>query len=262
MFQVSVLFSGSKGNSILVKTEGCVVLFDVGVSGKKLFHQLENLGISPSDISAIVVSHEHFDHICGVGVALRKLKIPLFITKKTFSIAKRVLGKLPIIPTFFDNGDSFDVGDLTISSFASSHDAVDPSCFTITQKEAKRQKLAIVTDIGYISRLLIQRLHGTTSIVLEANHDEQMLFDGTYPWELKRRIKGRLGHLSNDEASGLIQAISADSNLKNIILAHISQENNQIKKARASLTTLLASIRLSANLVFANQNRATKLIEV
>ena len=262
MFQTSVLFSGSRGNSILVRTKSTSILFDVGVSGKKIISQLKELSLQIDEIKAIVVSHEHTDHIKGVGVLLRKLKIPLYISAKTYENSKKIIGNIPLEPIFFDVGQSFFVGDIKVQTFPSSHDAVDSCCFTVKTAKKSGRKLAIITDTGYISKILLQYLKKTTCLIIESNHDEQLLFQGNYPWNVKQRIKSKHGHLSNSEAVAVIERISTETNIKNIVLTHLSEENNNIKIAQKRVKKLIKLLNMNLNLFVANQKKSTQLINV
>lgn len=164
-------------------------------------------------------------------------------------------------PTHFENGTSFKIGNLQITPFSSSHDVVDGSNFTIKKTDNSRRKLAIVTDLGYPSRLTIQKLKDVTTIILESNHDEKMLIEGPYPWELKQRVKSREGHLSNSQAVGLTSKI-IHSGLKNIILAHLSEQNNSPELAYEVMNNFLKQINFTLNLIVSDQYNPTDLIDV
>jgi len=263
LFQSSVLFSGSGGNCTIIRTEKSKILVDVGISGKRLFQTLDLLKISSEKIDAILVSHEHTDHILGVGIVSRKLSIPVYITKKTYNECKDKLQKLSQKVRFFQTGKVFEIGNILIEPFASSHDAVDPSNFVFFKAGGnKNRKLALVTDTGYASRLLLQKLRDATTIILESNHDKQLLFESKkYSWELKQRISSRRGHLSNCDATGII-AKSISPKLKNIVLVHLSKENNSRYLAKKSMNSLFDQFESKVKLFVSKENEPTKLLDI
>jgi phosphoribosyl 1,2-cyclic phosphodiesterase len=261
MFQTSVLASGSKGNVSIVRTKTSKVMFDAGLSGKKIIELLETITLSPQKVNALVVSHEHSDHIRGAGIICRKLKIPLFITRSTYLIARQKIGNIPAGIEHFEHGKSFQVGDILIEAVPSQHDAVEGSNFICSTATVPEQKLGIVTDLGYPSRLLLQKLKNVTTLVLESNHDLKMLMTGPYPWELKQRVKSREGHLSNEQAVAVIGQIMHNG-LKNLVLAHLSEENNEPKLARNTMEMFLNSINADIELYVADQFNPTPLISI
>ncbi len=261
MFKAAVLASGSKGNCFLVKTENTKILVDAGFSAKKTIELIEKLYLSHTKINALVISHEHNDHIGGAGVLVRKLKIPLYISYRTYLSAKRNLGKIEYGLHHFENGNSFEIGDIIIHPFASSHDVAESSNFIILQNGNPNAKLGIVTDLGYPTKLTVQRLQNVTSIILESNHDEKMLLEGPYPWELKQRVKSREGHLSNAQAVGLISQI-IHPDLKNIVLAHLSEKNNTPELAYKTMKSFLDTINFDLNLMVSSQYEPTKLFDI
>ncbi len=263
MFQVAMLYSGSKGNACLVRTASTKVVVDIGFSGKRFLQAMDDLSLDAGKLRAILVSHEHSDHIAAVGIVARKLKLPVYLTEKTYQACKLRLGKLPLGVRSFVSGESFSIGDLAIDPFASSHDAVDPCNFVFSKKlDKKKRKLGLATDNGYISNLLINKLQACTTLILESNHDvETLLTSGKYPWELVQRIKSRVGHLSNEESAGVLLKV-VHSGLKNVVLAHLSAENNSPKMAREQASKVLKIFKNNANLFLAKQERATELLDV
>ena len=261
MFQTAVLASGSKGNCILVRTENTKILIDAGLSGIKISEAIRKLKLREDKIKALIISHEHSDHISGAGIICRKFKIPLYITQPTFSTGKHRLGKLPHGITHFDSSETFQIGDLLISAFPSSHDVVDGVNFVIQKENDNDRKLAIATDLGYTSRLMLLKFKEATSIILESNHDEKMLLEGPYPWDLKQRVKSRTGHLSNEQAVAVISRI-IHSGLKNIILAHLSEVNNTPEIARSLVEGYLQNINSELNLIVSGQYEPTPIIDV
>lgn len=261
MFQTSVLASGSKGNSILIRTESTKILLDAGLSGKKITNFIQSIKLDENKLRAVIISHEHSDHIRGAGIICRRFNIPLYITEPTFEVCQSRLGKLPAGVVHFSNGSSFQIGDLKIRAFQSSHDVVDGSNFTIQKSDEPSRKLAVATDLGFSSNLMITQLRNSTSIILESNHDVKMLLKGSYPPHLKQRIKSKQGHLSNDQAVQVIRKIYHPG-LRNIILAHLSEENNLPDKAESSMREYLHSIDHDLQLLVASQYESTKLIDI
>ncbi len=263
MFQVSMLYSGSRGNACLVRTLKTKLVVDVGFSGKRFLQCLQWLDLEAAKVQAILVSHEHSDHIAAVGIVARKLQIPVYLTQETYQKCKHKLGKLPQGFKSFVSGERFQIGDLEIDPFASSHDAVDPCNFIFAkQGDRQKRKLGLATDTGYISKLLVSKLQACTTLILESNHDEHILLtSGNYPWELVQRIKSRVGHLSNAEAAGVLAKV-AHMGLKSVVLAHLSAENNLPELARKQAGDVLKIFGVNANILLAEQDKPTKLLDV
>jgi phosphoribosyl 1,2-cyclic phosphodiesterase len=216
----TLLGSGSSGNTTLVSDGTTHILVDVGLSGRETARRLRECGLEPDNISAIVVSHEHGDHCRGVGPFAKDLDIPVFMTEAAFTGSSMMLdpGKYRQI----SSGESFDVYGILFTSFSVPHDSIDPLGFVI---EKDGVKIGIVLDLGYLSNLVIERLKGCDGIVLESNHDVQMLKVGPYPWALKQRVMSRRGHLSNDSVAQFL-CNDFDGKAANVILAHLSRKNN------------------------------------
>ncbi|MFO7750459.1 MAG: MBL fold metallo-hydrolase [Desulfobacteraceae bacterium] len=229
------LASGSRGNSVYVSGETSAILVDAGLSGIELEKRMAAAGLSPDFLSAIVVTHEHTDHIKGAGILSRRFDIPVYINRKTWQTAEKKLGKLEGV-TFFNCGTPFEIGDLKLDPFSISHDAADPAGVTVSCNQCR---LGIATDIGVVTALVKERLSHCDLLYLEANHDPEMLMNGPYPWYLKQRVKGRRGHLSNENAGVLLSEIMED-NLKHVILSHLSFENNTPEKALAAVGHFLS----------------------
>lgn len=227
---VSVLCSGSRGNATYVSDGRTAILVDAGLSGVQIQKKMADKGLDPNDLDGIVVSHEHRDHIQGVGVLSRRFGIPVYINDGTMQATGTTLGKLSEVVPFFC-GRLFSIGTLSIHPFSISHDAGDPAGFTIGSNGVK---IGMVTDLGIVTNVVKSHLTGCEILILEANHDPQMLIEGPYPWPLKQRIQGRSGHLSNAEAAILLKELWHD-NLSHVILAHLSEENNTPEKAIQSI---------------------------
>jgi len=226
MTQVCVLASGSKGNVVYVSNGKTAILVDAGLSGSEIERRLRSRDIYPDSLDAIVVSHEHRDHIQGVGVLSRRFGLPVHITAPTLAVAGARLGPLPKVRGF-TRGASFCIGTLSIHPFPLSHDAADPVGFTIQDGNAK---IGIATDLGVATQLVCHHLEGCTLMVLEANHDVRMLHEGPYPWEVKQRITSRLGHLSNEASRDLLDKVCHEG-LDHVIVAHMSETNNEPDRA-------------------------------
>ena len=231
---ICVLASGSKGNATYVSNGRTSILIDAGLSGKELQRRMADKGLDPASLDAILVSHEHTDHIRGVGIMSRRFGLPVHISESTFQVSRTVLGKLKDVRPF-DCGRSFSVGDFAIHPFSISHDAADPAGFTL---RCNGTKVGVATDLGIATGVVENHLAACDALILEANHDPQMLIDGPYPWHLKQRIRSRSGHLSNEDAALLLETLIHER-LAHVILAHLSEENNSPGKARQTVETVV-----------------------
>ncbi|MBC2737439.1 MAG: MBL fold metallo-hydrolase [Desulfobacteraceae bacterium] len=221
-----MLASGSKGNCIHISAGDRSLLVDAGLSGREIERRMRQRDLSPDNLLAIVVSHEHADHIRGVGVLARRYGLPVYMSGETECAALPVIGKLPRT-CHFHPGKAFTIPPFTIHPFHVSHDAVDPVGFTIAMNGSR---IGIATDLGIATALVEQHLKGCHFLVIEANHDLDMLTNGPYPWPLKQRIKGRNGHLSNEAAEALLRNLM-HADLKHVILGHLSETNNTSRQA-------------------------------
>ncbi len=261
MFQTSVLVSGSRGNAILVRTGEVAVLLDAGVAAKRIFAALANLGVNPAEIRAVIVSHEHSDHTGGVGAVARKLNIPLYVNEGTLAQCAHRIGKLPAGVEYFETGSAFNIRDLRIHPFSSSHDAADSCNFTFTRDGDEERKLGVATDLGFPTALAVNKLKHCTTLVLESNHDERMLMEGPYDWALKQRIKSINGHLSNLQAVGVVSQVMHHG-LQNLVLAHLSEINNDPRLALKTMRDYLQTIRSDILLLVADQYSHTPLLDI
>jgi len=250
-----LLASGSRGNAIFVTDGATRILVDAGLSGKAIEQRMEMREIVPSSIDAIVVSHEHHDHIQGVGVLSRRFQLPVYISHTTHVEAAAKLGRLHKA-VMFTCGETFQVNGLKLHPFPISHDAVDPAGFTI---EANGYKVGIATDLGVVTHMVRHHLKGCAVLILEANHDPVMLMEGPYPWPIKQRIKGRTGHLSNEETCRLIEDL-AHGKLQHVVLAHLSETNNSHEKAVEEIQ--MVTKRLGIQLTVATQDQGSRLIRL
>ena len=216
------LASGSKGNAILVCSHKTRILLDSGLSAKELVRRLELTGVKAGQLDAVVISHEHTDHVRGLGTLSRRFDLPVYLSQGTLDNLPAEIGQLADVK-LFQPGNSFVIGDLKIKPFAISHDAQDPAGFVL---EHEAHRLGVCTDLGVATQLVRTRLHGCQGLVLEANHDPELLLNGPYPLPLKQRIRSRHGHLSNAESFELLQSITHTA-LQIVLFAHLSEVNNQ-----------------------------------
>lgn len=223
--RLAPIASGSSGNCIYIGSDNTHLLVDVGISGKRIEEGLRELEISGNDIDGILITHEHVDHIGGLGVMSRKYNIPVYATRDTIEAIKAYdkLGKVeydifhPIAPDA-----DWKIKDLTIRAFSTSHDAADSVAYTVSDGI---KKCAVATDMGNYTDYTIDNLKNMDAILIEANHDVRMLQVGPYPYHLKRRILSDDGHLSNELSGRLLSSIINDK-MQHILLGHLSKENN------------------------------------
>lgn len=255
---IALLASGSSGNAVLVRSGGSAFLVDAGLSGREITARLDSFDVSPSELLGIVLTHEHSDHIRGVGPLARRFGLPVWTNRATLEAGSTALGKLPnwVEVTM---GVPFGIGDVWLEPFSIPHDAADP--FGLTLKSAQGYHVGLATDMGFVTQLVRARLRGLNGLILEFNHDLPMLLDGPYPWSIKQRIRGKLGHLNNKDAAGLLGEV-ASPDLEWVICAHMSQQNNDkeivVTEAKSALNGLL-SMPSSASLHVATQAEPTPL---
>ena len=296
---MTVLASGSKGNCLVVSSSRTRILVDAGLSCRELFKRMRAADEDPETLDAILVTHEHQDHVHGLAVTARKLGIPVYFTEATHRAWMRwmvpqkrmtyadwleqrkraaadvavevnaedldddeaVAGdaakpesdpcRLPGVE-YFQAGNSFSVGDIAVSSFTIPHDAADPVGFVF---EVEGIRVGLATDLGYVPPNVQQRLRGCDVLMIESNHDLEMLRDGPYPWSVKQRVMSRVGHLSNDAAAGFLEK-NYDGQATYVVLAHLSESNNLPELARvAAEGALRERMSLLANkVVLASQH--------
>ena len=233
---LSVLASGSRGNCALVATSSTRILVDAGLSGRETFKRLRALGERVEEISAILITHEHSDHVAGLYRLATKLNVPVFITAPTHHAWKRAMrdqeGAIPELPKpeHFAAGRSFCIGDIEVMPFTIPHDAIDPVGFTF---RAEGVKIGFATDLGYMPVSVRNHLRGCGVLVMESNHDVEMLRSGPYPWSVKQRVMSRVGHLSNDALAEFFSS-DYDGGAEYLVLAHLSEQNNHPEIARAA----------------------------
>ncbi|MBN4069559.1 MAG: MBL fold metallo-hydrolase [Alkaliphilus sp.] len=249
------LASGSKGNCHFISDGDNYLLFDAGLSGVKIQKRLIEIGIKPEQLTGIVISHEHNDHIQGAGILSRRFDIPLYANEGTWDVMKNKIGEIKLRNMkVFSTGKLFELNSFIVNPFKISHDAREPVGFSI---ENNGVNICIATDLGYVDETLIKHTAGADLVVLESNHDEEMLKAGRYPYSLKRRILSEVGHLSNENA-GLAILKMIDKNVKKIILAHLSEENNFPELAYETVKNVLernnVSVEKDINLYVAHRD--------
>lgn len=218
------LYSGSSGNSIFVSSGKTNILIDAGLPGKKIDEALKSIDKNPSSIDGIFITHEHSDHIKGVGILSRKYDIPIYANDKTWSAMESSLGKIKEHNIkIMDRRSVVHIGDLDVKSFVTPHDAIAPVGYTITNKN---KKVSIATDFGVFTREIYDNIKESDVILLESNHDVNMLKYGPYPYPLKCRILSEIGHLSNEDCGKAITNIVKCGAGKRIMLGHLSKTNN------------------------------------
>ncbi len=225
MFRLCPIASGSSGNCTFIEAGDTRLLVDAGISGKKVIEGLTTIDIDPSTINAIFITHEHIDHIKGVGIYSRKFNVPIYTTHKTWDkmIDDKSLGKLKEENIFrIEKNAPMNIGELTITPYPIPHDAVDPVGYKF---DYNGKRIIVTTDLGEIDDEMMENLKGVNGILLEFNHDINMLKAGGYPYALKQRILGRNGHLNNDDAARVLANIY-HKDLNWAVLGHLSQDNN------------------------------------
>ena len=225
MLNFCSLYSGSSGNSLFVETENTKILIDAGMSCKKIEEALQSIEVNPSSINAILVTHEHSDHVKGISTISRKFDIPVFSTKETFEAMPTQTEKISENNiNYFNLSEKFYINDLEILPFSIPHDAANPCGFKII-KDNKHQ-ISIATDIGHMTKSIVNHLEGSEFVLLESNYDTEVLRCCSYPYKLKSRIAGDTGHLSNAMAGKTISYLLKNSNLSTAMLGHLSKESN------------------------------------
>jgi phosphoribosyl 1,2-cyclic phosphodiesterase len=231
---ICVLASGSRGNSAVVQSSSTRILVDVGLSCRETFKRMKAAGEDPTALSAVVITHEHSDHVNGLATLAKKLKIPVYMTGATHQAWSRsvrdAVGERPEVAQLelFAAGRRFQIGDIEVFPFTIPHDAADPVGFAF---RVDGFKLAFATDLGYIPASICEHLRRCDVLLLESNHDVEMLRAGPYPWSVKQRVMSRVGHLSNAALAQFL-ATQYDGYASHIVLAHLSEQNNHPEVAR------------------------------
>lgn len=226
------LGSGSRGNATLIQSAGTLVLVDCGFPARELARRCELLGVDPARIDAILVTHEHGDHIRGVGAVARRYKLPVWMTHGT--ARAHDCGELPVLQLFGSHDGGFRIGDLDITPVPVPHDAREPCQFTVGHAGLR---FGLATDLGSLTPVVVSALDGVDALLLECNHDPHMLASGPYPPSLQARVGGNYGHLSNQQAADLLARID-HQRLRHLVAAHLSEKNNTPELARRALCSV------------------------
>lgn len=255
----SVLASGSTGNAFYIESNEQKLLVDAGLSGKQLDRLFSQVHVDPREIDGILVTHEHSDHVRGLGIIARKYNLPIYANAKTWKAMEKSIGKLTVDQKFHFNMEEVKTfGDIDVESFGVSHDAAEPMFYTFHNQG---KKVAIVTDLGYVSERIKKTISGADAFIFEANHDVSMLRMGRYPWSVKQRILGDSGHVSNED-SALALCDVVENNTQRIYLAHLSQDNNMKDLARMSVGNILSERGIDIDLFDTDPSHATPMFEI
>ncbi|MBI4556176.1 MAG: MBL fold metallo-hydrolase [Candidatus Hydrogenedentes bacterium] len=255
MLGFSLLGSGSSGNALLVRSPSAKILIDNGLSFRQIQVRAASLGETVDNLKAVFVTHEHADHVNGVGTLARKLGIPVYLTGGTLRNLPLGIGALPQVREF-EAGDEISVDGLILQSFSVSHDAADPVSYVVRLNGAS---LGVAADLGHASQLVRTRLAGCHALILESNYCPTMIQAGPYPPAVQQRIRGRLGHLSNPDASALLSDLLHDA-LQIVVLVHISEDNNTPRRAYQYAAKVLEGHQ--ARLFVARKDRPTRMFEI
>lgn len=254
----SVLASGSKGNSCYIQTERARILIDAGLSCREIERRLGLVGVEANSLDALILTHEHGDHMKGAGPLARRFSLPVYSSRKTFEKGLKALGHIER-PVVIQTGQTLTINDLMVETFTKCHDAADPFGVVVS---CNGTRIGLATDLGRSTRLVEDRLKKCQALIVEFNHDQQMLDEGPYPLYLKRRIKGQEGHLSNQQGADLLGAVS-HGDLRHVVLAHLSEINNDKGKAREIAEEVLDTCGLGeVNICLSLQEEALAMIEL
>ena len=262
MLNFCSLYSGSSGNSLFVETNNTRILIDAGMSCKKIEEGLQSIEVDPSSINAILVTHEHADHVKGLGTLSKKFDIPVFSTKETFDAMPVQTEKLSDKNIkFFKPSEKFSINDLEILPFSIPHDAANPCGFNILSDS--QNQISIATDIGHMTKSIVDKLESSKFILLESNYDTEVLRCCSYPYKLKTRIASEFGHLSNTIAGKTISYLLKNGNIKTAMLGHLSKESNFPELAyQTVINEIISNNTNNINLSVASRDCPSKLINL
>lgn len=250
--RVSVLSSGSKGNTTYIESKNAKILIDVGNTAKYIKEKLEDIGVEPEELDAVLITHTHIDHIKGLKVFEKKYNIPVYLTDI-------MLKSLDFIDKYVLLDDEFDIKDIHINSIKTSHDAPDSRGYVLS---SENKSVVYITDTGYINKKYFDILKNRNLYIMESNHDVEMLNNGNYPFSLRQRILSDKGHLSNYDSAKYLCSFIGD-NTKYVLLAHLSEDNNTEELAYETLVSRLNKDNIHINnIIIAKQNKETDLISI
>jgi len=257
---IQPLASGSKGNLTLIQSEKAKILIDQGLSAKQASFRLQDAGHNPNEIQAIFITHEHGDHIGGVRVFAKKYKIPVYINSNILQIAleKKQFNEIKDLRTFMPS-DDIKFKDLHIHPFRVNHDAVETINFIIKNKN---KSIGIFTDLGFVNNIAKMKAKNLDLMILEANHDLEMLKNSRYPLSIQQRIKSKFGHLSNEQSVNFLVDTLTSNKLQNVILGHLSEENNDHNLVMDYFMEHLERHKHSVDITIAQQHKITKSFEI
>lgn len=255
------LYSGSSGNCQYIKTENTTILVDAGLSGKKIQQEIMNIGEDPKKIDALFITHEHSDHIQGAGIISRRFDVPIYANAKTWEAMSSAIGEIKSHNIRIMD-DIVEVGDLAVRSFDISHDAAHPVGYNIFYNN---KKISLVTDTGCVNDNITTSIMDSDLLLVESNHDEDMVLIGPYPWPLKRRVLGEFGHMSNDTAGHLISKV-VKRGTEIVLLGHLSKENNFPQLAYKTVENILKENCIEVNpgicLDMTYRDRSSRVYEI
>ncbi len=240
MIRACPLFSGSSGNSVFLSDGRTSLLVDAGQCCRTIEQSLSSIDVMPASLAAVLITHEHIDHIRGVGVLMRRYHLPVYANEATWSAMRRDpnLGRIdPSLIHILPIGEKTLIGDLCVQSVSTPHDAVDPVGYRIG---FGNREISVFTDLGYVDPALVESISSSDLVFFESNYDRDMLFGGPYPWHLKKRIDGKNGHLSNTDCSLALQSL-LHAGVSRFVLSHLSKENNTPELARTAVVNGLSS---------------------
>lgn len=254
------LRSGSSGNATYIGYKDVNILVDAGLSGRTMEKSLENINVNPSDLTAILITHEHNDHIKGAGILSRRYNIPIYANEATWSAMENLLGEIDYNNRcYFKTGEEFNIGDVRIRPFKKSHDAAEPVGFSFF---CGRNKATIATDLGYMSKGVAANIMNSDIVLLESNHDLDMLINGSYPWPLKKRILSDHGHLSNKAAGEALKKLIEMKSIGIVYLGHLSQNNNRPEIAYGTVTEMLKENGINYEVNMALRYTESEVVEI
>ncbi|SKC88450.1 MBL fold metallo-hydrolase [Maledivibacter halophilus] len=263
-FKFCSLASGSSGNCQYVGSRDTKLLIDAGLTGKYITNALKNIDIEAEKIDGLLITHEHSDHIKGVGVLMRKFDIPLYVNEKTWEAMKDKIGSVKGKDIrLFSDCESFAIGDIKVNPYSISHDACNPMGYSFVHNNSK---ISITTDLGCITDEIINEIKDSDLLVIESNHDVEMVKFGRYPWFLKKRILGDFGHLSNEAAGNIITEVVKNGKVKYALLAHLSKENNFPELAYETVKNIIIEneikVGVDVNLDLTYRNRTGRVYNI
>ncbi len=252
MVQICALASGSNGNCYYVGNSSEAVLVDIGISNRQLKQRMKDAGLNLQNVKAVLVTHEHTDHIKGLHGVIKKNNIPGYVTRHTYNQARKDFR--PEMVRYFEPGDTITLGTIKVHTFSKQHDAAQPVSFRV---EIEGKNIAVLTDLGTVCPTVLDHIKQCDAAFLECNYEHDMLMNGSYPTFLKQRVASDFGHLSNSQAYELVKSLNG-SPLKTVLLSHISADNNRVDLAMETFSPLAHKLRIDPT----SRHSASKVIEI